>query len=298
MGKEIWTFKHEPNRFEDFIINGDIKHKLKKALDDIPNLLLYGTPGVGKGTFTKILLEHTKADYIWINVSDETGIDTMRNKVRSFATSLGVTPIKIVVLNEADSLTSGNQGAQKMLRQLMEDVHKVTRFILMANYNNLIIPEIKSRCEVIKIDNPPAKDIFKFASKILIKEKVKYDKKVLLSIVKKCYPDIRKTIWSLQENSVSGKLVGDRVSSSEDLWKKILDGIIKKDIESVRKVLKSNYIDYPDLYTYLYENVGEFKSPGDAILSIGDHLRYNSSHTIKEINFVHMVVGMIKGGVV
>ena len=73
---------------------------------------------------------------------------------------------------------------------------------------------------------------------------------------------------------------------------------MKKDIDSVRKVLKSNYIDYPDLYTYLYENVGEFKSPGDAILSIGDHLRYNSSHTVREINFVHMVVGMIKGGIV
>ena len=296
--KRIWSFVHEPTHFKDVILNPDIRPKLQKALDDVPNLLLYGTPGIGKGTFTKILLKHTKYDYIWINVSDETGIDTMRDKVRTFATALGITPLKIVVLNETDSMTSGPQGAQKMLRQLMEDVQRITRFILMANYDNLIIPEIKSRCMVIQMDNPPAKDIFRYASKILVKEEIDFDKKVLVSIVKKCYPDIRKTVWSIQENSIEGKLIGDKISASEDLWKQILLSLKKKDIETVRKTLKSNYIDYPDLYSYLYENVGEFNSPGDAILSIGQHLMWDSTVAIKEINFMHMVIEMMKKGVV
>lgn len=289
----IWTFKHEPNKFEDMILDEKLKPILKKVLKDVPNLLLYGSAGVGKGTFTNILLKHTGYDSMWLNASDETGIDAIREKVRTFSTAMSVTPMKIVVLNEADSLTSGPQGSQKILRQLMEDVQGICRFVFLANYINNIIPELQSRCLMVKVDNPPAKDIFRFACSILNKEKVKYDKKAVLNIVKKCYPDIRSTVLTLQNNSIDGELQSDFVTSSEPIYEEILKMMLSQDIEGVRKSLRSNYINYPDLYKFLYDNAGEFSSPGGAILSIGEHLKNDGFVAIKEINFMHMVVEMM-----
>ena len=291
--RRIWTFAYEPTTIDEMILNDDIKPVLKKALDEVPNLLLYGTAGLGKGTFTNILLRHTGFDKMWINASDATGIDAIRERIRPFATSMSMTDLKIVVLNEADSLTSGPQGAQKMLRQLMEDVQKITRFVLLCNYEHNIIDEIKSRCQTVKIDNPPAKEIGKLCLKILKKEKVKYKAEDVISIVQKCYPDIRKTIQVLQLNTINKVLVGSRLSVSEDIWKKIFDLMLKQDVENVRKELKSNYIDYPDLYKFLYENAGEFKEPGGAILLVGEHLNRHTFYPIKEINFMQMFVQMI-----
>ena len=295
---DIWSFTYEPKEFDSMILSDDIKPKLKKALTEMPNLLLYGPPGVGKGTFTHILLRKSGLDSMWVNASDETGIDSMREKVKSFATSLGVTELKVVVLNEADSLSSGNQGAQKMLRQMMEDVQKITRFILLANYENNIIPELKSRCQMIKMDNPPAKKIFEFCSYILKSEKVTFNPQTVVSIIRKCHPDIRKIIWSLQENTINGKLIGDKISASEDTWKAVLSGMLQGDVDGVRKTLKSNYINYTELYAYLFDNVGEFKSPGDAIIEIGEHLYRNEIVAIPEINFMSMFVGMMRNGVI
>ena len=124
-------------------------------------------------------------------------------------------------------------------------------------------------------------------------EKVKYKAEDVIAIVQKCYPDIRKTINVLQLNTINKKLVGSRLSVSEDVWKKILMLMLKQDVESVRKELKSNYIDYPDLFKYLYENAGEFKEPGGAILLVGEHLNRNTFYPIKEINFMQMFVQMI-----
>jgi replication factor C small subunit len=291
--RRLWTFIYEPKTINEMILNEEIKPVLKEALNRLPNLLLYGTAGVGKGTFTNIILRHTGFDKMWINASDETGIDAIRERIRPFATSMSMTDMKIIVLNEADSLTSGPQGAQKMLRQLMEDVQKITRFILLCNYEHNIIDEIKSRCHTIKIDNPPAKEIGKLCLFILRNEKVKFNVKDVVAIVEKCYPDIRKTINVLQLNTVNKKLVGSRLSVSEDVWKKIHSLMLKQDVENARKELKSNYIDYPDLYKYLYENAGEFKEPGGAIILIGEHLNRNTFYPIKEINFMHMFVQMI-----
>jgi DNA polymerase III delta prime subunit len=296
MGKnDIWTFKYEPKKFDDIILNKDIRPKLYKAMKEVPNMLLYGKPGVGKGTFTHIFLNETGLDYLWVNASDERGIDVMRDKIKSFATALGISGMKVVVLNEGDALTT---EAQRMLRQLIEDVHKVTRFIFLANYEHLFIPEIKSRCQVIEMSNPPGADILKFCEHILKSEGVKYDRKVVASVIKKCYPDIRNTIWRLQENTIDNVLKGDKVSNSEDLFQSILHLMKSSDLEGIRKSLKSNSVDYIGLYEYLFENVGDFKSPGDAIIEIGEHLYRNDNAAIKEINFIHMFVKMMKGGMI
>ena len=291
--KNLCVYKYNPETFDNIIFNEDIKPKLAKALDEMPNLLLYGSAGVGKGCFANIMIKKDNIDHMWINSSDESGIDVFRNKIRPFASAMCLKDLKVVVLNECDSMTSGPQGSQKLLRQLMEDTYKLCRFVLLCKYEGYINPEIKSRCQVIKVDNPPIKEIAKFCLDILRKEKVKFDGKVVLEIVKKCYPDIRKTINVLQENVIDGKLIGASISASEDLFKKILNLLFENDFDNVRKELKSNYIPYPELYQYLYDNAEEFKQPAGAILLIGEALRWDTTVAIKEVNFMAMMVDMI-----
>lgn len=291
--QNLWVYKYQPKTFEDIVLNEDIKPKLRKSLKEIPNMLIYGTPGIGKGCFVNLFKEMSNVDYMWINASDENGIEVFRNKIRPFATAMCMKDMKIVVLNEADSLTSGPQGSQKLLRQLMEDCYKLARFILICNYEGYIIPEIKSRCQTIKFDLPPKKEIGKLCLSILRREGVKFEAPTMIDIINKCYPDIRRTINVLQENVVDKKLIGSRVDSSEELFEKIMKFMLKQDIEAVREELRSNYIPYPELYAYLYENAGEFKQPGAAILLIGKYLFQDTTIANKEINFMTMVVDMI-----
>lgn len=291
---ELWSFKYEPKEFDEIILNEDIKPKLRKAIEEVPNLMLFGTAGVGKGTFTNILLKETGYDKMWLNASDETGIDIVRDKIQPFAVSMPMSKLQIVVLNESDSLTSSSkQNAQKMLKQLMEDVQNITRFIFLTNNINDMIEELRSRCIVINISNPPVKEIGKFALDILRKEKIKFEGKDVMDIVKKCYPDIRKTIWALQENSIKGKLTGSMISATEALNKKILKLVIDKDVDEIRKEIRANYVDYTDLYYYFYENAGKFKKPGNAVLEIGEHLYRHVRYPVPEINFMRMVMSMM-----
>ena len=289
----LWEYKHAPTKIEDMALDPTVRKKLIRALDELPNLMLYGAPGTGKGTFAKILIKHTGYDSMWINASDETGIDTIRDKVKTFSTALGMTEMKIVVLNEADSLSLGAQGAQKMLKQLMEDVQKICRFIYLTNDLSLMTDAIQSRCQVIDMSQPALKEIGVYASKVLKKEGIKYDNKLLISVIKQCYPDIRKTISTLQDNTFDGELKSDSITITEKLFNKIMKSIVNKDLDTLRTDLRSNYIDYIRLYEFICENASAFKSPGGAILSIGDHLRWHKEHANKEINFMHMVMQMI-----
>jgi replication factor C small subunit len=289
-----WPIKYAPKTFDELILNEEIRPKLKKALDEVPNIILFGAAGVGKGSWTNVLLDATGYDKMWVNASDETGIDVVREKITQFAHGNSLTPLKICVLNEADSLTSTTkQAAQKSLKQLMEDVAKHCRFVMLTNNINDIIPEIRSRCWVINVCAPPIAEIGKYCLKILREEGVEYKAKDVADICKKCYPDIRRTVEVLHENTFDGNLTGSSLSMNEDLWNKILDLIKKKDVDDIRKELKSNYIDYPDLYKFLYENVGVFKQPGAAVLEIGEHLHRHSTYPIPEINFMRMVMSFI-----
>lgn len=291
----LWVYKYKPKKFEDIILNDNIKPKLKKALNEIPNMLLYGTPGIGKGCFANILKEKSNIDYMWINGSDENGIDVFRNKIKPFATAMCMKDMKIVIVNEADALTSGPSSSQKLLRELIENTIKICRFIFLCNYDGYIIPELKSRFKgyTIKFDNPPKKDIGKFCLKILRNEKVKFNTKDVIDIINKCYPDIRGTIDVLQSNVINGKLTGSKMSSNEELFEKIFNFILKKDIEKVREELKSNYIPYDSFYEYMYNRAGDFKQPGLAILLIGKYLYQNLTVSIKEINLMAMIMDFI-----
>lgn len=291
----IWSFKYEPTEFKNIVLNDDVRNKLEKALIEIPNLMLVGPAGVGKGTFTHVFLKQTGLDYLWVNCSDETSIDNIRTKVKSFATSLGITPLKVVVLNECDYISVPGQA---MLRDMMEQVQKITRFILMCNYGHKVIPELQSRCQVVEMGQPPLKDIAKFVVSILKAEKVQVENlEAVVDVVKKLYPDIRGTINTLQLNTVNKKITNIKLANVNGVYDKILQFSKVADIDGIKKTLRSNTINYTELYQYLFDNVGEFKSPGDGIIEIADAMYRDGIVAIKEINFIGCVLKMLKRGI-
>jgi DNA polymerase III delta prime subunit len=292
---DLWWYKHNPTSFEDLILNDQIKPTLEKALEEVPNLMLIGPPGVGKSAYAKILLAHTGYDHMWINASIDRGIDIVRTQIVPFGRALGITPIKIIVLNEADQLTP---EAEKSLKEEIDDIAELTRFVFITNEPHNVGDAIHSRCQVIEVDKPPAKEIFYRLNEILEAQGVEIKNVLLKDVIKECYPDIRGMINSLQMSAVNGIIKRVIYSVSEQLLSDILSAILKKDVEQIRKLLRSNTVNYKELYNYLFNNAGKFKSPGDSILAIGEAHRWSAWVSIQEINFMYMVFTMIREGAV
>lgn len=292
---DLWWYKHNPTSFEDLILNDQIKPTLEKALEEVPNLMLIGPPGVGKSAYAKILLAHTGYDHMWINASADRGIDLVRTHIREFGRALGITPIKIVVLNEADQLTP---EAEKALKEEIDDIAELTRFVFITNEPHRIGEPIHSRCQTVEIHRPPAKEVFHRLNEILLAEDVTVNKVLLKDVIKECYPDIRRMLNSLQMSVVNGIIDKVVYSISEQLLSDILLATLKKDVEKLRNLLRSNTVNYKEVYNYLFNNAGSFKSPGDAILAIGEAHRWDAMVSIREINFMHMVFQMIREGAV
>jgi len=255
--RRLWEHIYEPKEFDKMILNDNIKASFGEALKTRPNMLIYGPPGVGKGTFVNILIEHhkLKGNVLKINASDENSIEVMRDKVKSFAQAMSIGKLKLIYLNEADALSKGESGSQKMLRDLIESTQSNTQWILCCNYEQYIIPELKSRCQLFELASPPAVDIFKYCEMILKAEGVKYSPSTIVNLVKRCYPDIRSTIVTLRQNVIDGVLTKEIVQSNSQ---KVFDEILFKmnvDPSEVRKVLKSHAIHYDGLYNHIYEHL-------------------------------------------
>lgn len=302
--RKLWEFVYEPQKFENMILNNNIKGSLKEALEHRPNMLIYGPPGVGKGTFVNVLIKYHGLDNLTlkINASDDTGINPIRDKVKPFAQAMSTGKMKLVYLNESDSLTFGPQGAQKMLRELMEQTQSNTQFILACNYEQYIIPELKSRCQIFNISAPPADEIFKYCKFILKKENIKFSSKSLVKLVKKCYPDIRNTFITLRQNVFNGKLADEIIqSASEALFNQIMSQM-NKDPGEVRKLLKSNSIHYEGLYEHIYKHLMDdsddrvqiFNDEANAIIHLGESSYRSGIVANKEIEFMRMYFRMIQ----
>lgn len=296
--ENLWTFKYEPKTIDDYIATDETKSLLKTILKDNLNLLISGTPGTGKSTFVNIYLKQTGFDYLKINASNERGIDSIRMKVEPFAKSLGFGKFKIVYFNEADQLT---QDAQRSLKDLIEEVRLHTRFIFICNDYHPIDDAIMSRCFHLEMPKPPAKGIFDLCKKIIenekivIKNKKDFDKS-LIDTIKRFYPDIRSIINSVQGSVVDGEISVVKSKFNDDLYDSILNAFMKKDIGTVRELLRNNAISYNELYNMLFNNVSKFSSPGDAIIDIGEYLWRDKQVAIQEINFLAMMAKMIKEG--
>jgi len=294
MTHTIWTEKYRPDVLENYIGNDVLKKKLQDFIQEqtIPHLLFYGTAGTGKTTAAKILINHIDCDYLFINASDERGIDTIRDKVKGFAVTTGFKPVKIVVLDEMDAVTPDGQRA---LRNLMEAYSSTTRFILTANYVERIIEPLISRTQVFKLVPPSKKDVAKRLSGILKTENVTYDAQTLVQIVNAYYPDIRRCINVCQFQSRDGQLqVSYEQLVAADIKLKVLDTLgsnlpLKDKINEVRKIVADGQIqDFAELYSTLYENVEAYAGNNipQAIISLNEGQFRDGQVPDKELNFM------------
>ena len=292
---DLWVEKYRPTKLKDILLSEKNQAHFETLDGDIPNMLFYGSPGTGKTTLAKIIVKDIlKCQYLYINASDENGIDTIRNKVISFAQTRSMDGNKKVVILDEFCGTTGE--AQRILRNVMEEYSESTRFILTSNYLNKIIEPIKSRCLLFKL-NPEENAVLVRCVEILIKEKIKIDdtqKKLLPKFVKDRYPDLRRTINDLQKFSVTGdvQILDDDVSLSfaSNLFKKLLD---KEPVLNLRKtVIENEKIfnnDYQQLMKSLFDliyssSLLEIKKKM-VLLDLGEHMYRDNFVLDHEINF-------------
>ena len=265
----LWVEKYRPIKLDDYVGNEHLKEKVSGYIEseDVPHLLLFGRAGTGKTTLAKLIVKSIECDYMVINASDENNVDTVRNKVKNFASSQGFKKYKIIILDEFDYMTP---NAQMILRNLMETFSKHCRFILTCNYVEKIIDPIQSRCQTFQIVPPSKKEVAVQLDKILKSEDVNYDVKDLVPIIDSSYPDIRKVINTCQLNSVKGVL---KLSKNDlldsDFKTKILD-ILKTSDDSRNKYMKirqtvadSKVQDFTEMYSLLYDKVDEYASESE-----------------------------------
>ena len=287
----LWVEKYRPTKLEDYVGNEHLKSKVEGYLEsgDVPHLLLYGKAGTGKTTLAKLIVKSIDCDYMIINASDENNVDTVRNKVKNFASSMGFKKWKVIILDEFDYMSA---NAQAILRNLMETFSAHCRFILTCNYVEKVIEPIQSRCQTFQIIPPTKKDVAIQMSKILKAESIEFDPKELVPIVDAGYPDIRKVINTCQMNSHKGKLKVDVQNLLENDYKSKVIDILKSNDDKRNKYMKlrqaiidSKATDFTDLFTLLYDKVDEYTSDNTSgvILILGDSVAKSAVAIDKEI---------------
>ena len=297
----LWVEKYRPIKLDDYVGNEHLKEKVSGYIEseDVPHLLLFGRAGTGKTTLAKLIVKSIECDYMVINASDENNVDTVRNKVKNFASSQGFKKYKIIILDEFDYMTP---NAQAILRNLMETFSKHCRFILTCNYVEKIIDPIQSRCQTFQIVPPSKKEVAVQLDKILKSENVNYDVNDLVPIIDSSYPDIRKVINTCQLNSVKGVL---KLSKNDlldsDFKTKIVD-ILKASDDSRNKYMKirqtvadSKVQDFTEMYSLLYDKVDEYASGkvSGVILVLAEGQHRDALAVDKEIPFMATILNIL-----
>jgi DNA polymerase III delta prime subunit len=298
----LWVEKYRPKTIEDTILPAELKATFQQFVDqkNIPNLILSGSAGVGKTTVARAMLEELGCDYIVINGSMNGNIDTLRNEILNFASSVSLSGgRKYVILDEADYLNANS--TQPALRNFMEEFSKNCGFILTCNFKNRIIEPLHSRCSVVdfKISK---KDMAKLAMQfmkrvgiILEAENVEYDKAVIAEVIQKHFPDWRRVLNELQRYSAVGKIdSGILANLQETSLRELVDLLKDKNFTEVRKWVRNNIdTDVNDLYNQFYETANEMcdkKSIPELVLLIAKYQYQNSFSANPEINFAAFLV--------
>ena len=301
MAENLWVEKYRPKTIDDCILTSELKETFKEFVKqkELPNLLLSGTAGTGKTTVARALCEELGCDYIIINGSDEgRQIDTLRNKIKNFASTVSLTETaghKVVIVDEADYMNA--DSVQPALRNFIETFYKNCRFIFTCNYKNKILPALHSRCTVIdfSITNgqkvKTATQLMNRLCNILTDEKIEFDKKVLAELIQKHFPDFRRTINELQRYSVRGKIDSGILFSITEADTKQLVAILKeKRFNDMRKWVIQNLDKEPSslfssIYNILYSNL-EGAGIAQAVLIIAGYQYKSAFVADQEINMV------------
>ncbi len=299
----LWVERYRPDTLENYIGNETLKEKFAHYIQtqDVPHLLFYGTAGTGKTTAAKILVKNIDCDYLFINASDERGIDVIREKIKNFASTTGFAPLKVVVLDEADALTPDAQAA---LRNMMEVFSQKTRFILTCNYFERIIPPIVSRCQTSALTPPSKKEVAVHLTNILTNEGIAFDKQAIATLVNAYYPDIRRIVGTAQQQTRDGKLV---VNVSEviagDIKLKIMDTLMSKQpstskLMEIRQIVADAGVrDFVELYRLLYDKILDYTSTdkvGQTIRDIAEGQFQDTFVADKEITFMATIYNITK----
>jgi len=271
---ELWVEKYRPTTLEEYVGNGIIKDKIADYLKQgsIQNLLFHGVAGTGKTTLAKLIAKNLNCDLLYINASDERGIDTIRDKIIPFASSMSFNDVKIVILDEADYITP---QAQATLRNTIESCSKTTRFIFTCNYLERIISPLQSRCQTFEITPPSKEEVTDLVCRIAIEEGIKVDVNIA-SVVDTHYPDIRKIVNTIQGSIVDGKLKIDNNSlKNTQLGGLVVDALIRKaKLSEIRQILAdSGSREFDDLFKYIYDKSSTLfgDNEGEAILIIAKY---------------------------
>jgi replication factor C small subunit len=297
----LWVEKYRPQTLKDYIGNDLLKEKVQSYLDnnDVPHLLLYGKAGTGKTTLAKIIAQTIECDMMIINASDENNVETVRNKVKNFASGAGFKGFKIIILDEFDYMTP---NAQAILRNLMETFSRHTRFILTCNYHEKIIEPILSRCQTFAVNPPSKKEVAVHVTEILNKEGIRYDVKDVADIISSFYPDIRRVMNTCQLQSSKGELKVDKQTILQaDFKNKIVDLLASGEEKrnaymQIRQIVGDNKVnDFAELYTALYERLDDYAAGNTAnvILELAQGQFRDALVIDKEICFMATIIAII-----
>ena len=293
----LWIEKYRSETLEQYIGNDAIKDRIADCIakNDIPHLIFAGSAGTGKTTLAKLIVKNIQCDYLYLNASDENGIDVIRDKVKGFASTSTFKPLKVVILDEADFLT---QPAQAALRNLIEEYSITTRFILTCNYVERLIEPLQSRCELHMLKPPSKGDVARhICTNILDVEGITYEMKDVAKVINELYPDVRSIIKVLQSNIKGSNLV---ITMLDDNWCKPLVEILKKRDKNawyqVRQLVADSQVDdFQTAYRYMFDNLSEFSYGHDAELSVilDDFIWRAGVVPDKEINFAACIAKIL-----
>ena len=299
MSNTLLNEKYRPQTLDTFIGNENVKSTISQYLDsnDIQNFIFYGSAGSGKTTLAKIIVKNLDCDYLYINSSDERGIETIRNKVVDFASVASFKSIKVIILDEADFLTI---QAQASLRNIIETFSQTTRFIMTCNFVERIIDPLQSRCPVLKIAPQSKKEIAQHVSNILEQENISYELEDLATIINKHYPDLRKILNAIQFFIKDGKLSPDKdVLVATNYIKEVLKQLkdAKPNFKNIRQIIANSGVnDYEELFRALFDHASLYapELEGSVAVVLNEHLYQANFRIDKEINIMSVIAKIIE----